>query len=43
MYIQAAAISHDIPGIIISLRSSFFSVEACVLKILPHLLYLFMS
>ena len=43
VYIQAAAISHDIPGIIIPLRSSFFSAEACVLKILPNLLYLFMS
>ena len=33
VYIQAAAISHDIPGIIVSLRSSFFFAEACVLMI----------
>ena len=43
VYIQAAAISHDIPGIIIPLRSNFFSAEACVLNILPNLLYLFVS
>ena len=44
IYIQAAAISHDIPGILcIKKRSSFFSAEACVLKILPNILYPFMS
>ena len=37
VYIQAATISHDIPGIIITLGKNFFSAEACVLKILPNL------
>ena len=30
VYIQAAAISHDIPGIIIPLRSSFFFLQRYV-------------
>ena len=48
VYIQAAAISHDIPGIIIPLKSRFFfffflQKHVYVLMILPNLLYLFMS
>ena len=44
VYIQAAAISHHIPGILcIKKKSSISSAGACVLKILPIALYLFMS
>ena len=41
VYIQAAAISHHISGI--KRKSSISSAGACVLKILPIALYLFMS
>ena len=43
VYIQAAAISHHIPGILCIKKGSISSAGACVLKILPIALYLFMS